>query len=71
MTDLKPGSRWMLPVTLEEFDEGDGAFMFEHDNGAFIWLLRHSVKTLIPADRITELEAEVKRLREEILRARD
>jgi hypothetical protein len=55
-----PGSEWLLPVTCTgcEF----GSFEFENEYGAYIWLLDNGVKTLIPASRLADLEAEVARL---------
>lgn len=71
MTDIKPGSRWLLPVTMLKGLTRGGYARFATDLGFQMAILPKELYILIPADRITELEAEVARLREEILRARD
>lgn len=62
MTDFKPGSRWLLPVKFNEND--DGAFEFEDEFGAYIWIRHEGVGTLIPASTLTDLQAENAKLRE-------
>lgn len=62
MTDLKPGSRWLLPVTYEK--PGINSHFFLTDTGYHVLFDQPEISTLIPADRITELEAEVARQRE-------
>ena len=62
MTDLQPGSRWLLPVTIDEIDDYAWAKTSVTENAA-ICIQTNDFPSLIPADRITELEAEVARLR--------
>ena len=68
MTDIKPGSRWLLPVefmhqTGHTATTTDGAGWF-FGGGRTVFVRDRS--PLIPADRITELEAEVARLKSEL-----
>lgn len=61
MTDMKPGSRWLLPVTHEK--PGINSQFFLTDTGYHVLLDQPETDTLIPADRITELESEVAALK--------
>ena len=65
MTDLQPGSRWLLPVTIDEIDDYAWAKTSVTENAA-ICIQTNDFPSLIPADRITELEAEVARLRKQM-----
>jgi len=66
MTDLKPGSRWLLPVTFDCDGEYLGPLF---KTGLYcIDVTNAELSSLIPADRITELEAEVKEQRESVAR---
>lgn len=73
MTDLKPGSRWLLPVTVNftsRHGRSEAVYVKYGDVGERVFFEAHH-DDLIPAARITELEAHVKRLRKDLLRARD
>ena len=69
MTDLKPGSRWLLPVTLLRLtgltEPDDGELMTET---GILWvepglhIKVSDLEDLIPASRLADLEAEVARL---------
>ena len=65
MTDLKPGSRWLLPAEFVDFMVAGaeaGPAWFRVNGGQPRPINVYEQDTLIPADRITELEAEVERL---------
>ena len=62
MTDLKPGSRWLLPVTYGGPDHSGYIFWSDAHHRAIFY--EQELNILIPADRITGLEAEVARQRE-------
>ena len=62
MTDMKPGSQWLLPVRFEDYAVPKvGRYILP--NGMDVLLTGGDLAGIIPADRITELEAEVARLR--------
>ena len=67
--NLKPGDKFLLPVTFNEND--DGAFEFENEFGAYIWLRHEGVNTLIPASTLTDLQAENAKLRTALKVIRD
>ena len=61
MTDMTPGSRWLLPVTYMLTSSRYGMeFDTASDTTTISW---EDCESLIPADRITELEAEAARWR--------
>ena len=62
MTDLTPGSRWLLPVTYEK--PGINSQFFLTATAYHVLFDQPEIDTLIPANRITELEGEVVRQRE-------
>ena len=70
MTDIKPGSQWLLPVRFKAFmgpfRVGDRHAWLTLDSGRTLQAYAPDVTALIPADRITELEAEVARLKSEL-----
>ena len=68
MTDIKPGSQWLLPVRFKAF-MGPPKLGPRHGwitliGGRVLQASGAIIDALIPADRITELEAEVARLRD-------
>ena len=65
MTDLKPGSRWLLPVVIVDISTAPYGFLVSKVCGKQTVRIDYP-DTLIPADRITELEAEVARLKSEL-----
>lgn len=68
MTDLKPGSRWLLPVVINftsRHGRSEAVYVKYGDVGERVFFEAHH-DDLIPADRITELEAEVARLKSEL-----
>ena len=69
VTDLKLGSRWLLPVTYEK--PGINSQFFLTDTAYHVLFNQPEIDTLIPADRITELEADVARLRRSIAQIHD
>lgn len=65
MTDLPPGSRWLLPVEINftsRRGRAEVVYVKYGDVGERVFFEAHH-DDLIPADRITELEAEVERLK--------
>ena len=69
MTDMTPGSRWLLPVTYMLTSSRYGMeFDTASDTTTISW---EDCESLIPADRITELEAEVARLTATLVKIHD
>ena len=67
--NLKVGDKFLLPVTFNGND--DGAFEFENEFGAYIWLRHEGVNTLIPASTLTDLQAENAKLKTALASIRD
>jgi uncharacterized coiled-coil protein SlyX len=65
MTDtLTPGSEWLLPVKAIEWLPDSGHLVTGTRDGDRIFVEREDIAALIPASRLTDLEAEVARWRQ-------